>query len=82
MAVRKRAAARERAVAAKPAPAFDIVKVFSATMFQDRQQLGEKVTEWLGAHPELEVADIVIAQSSDSRFHCLSVSVFLRTRDA
>lgn len=82
MAVRDPAAARARVGRTKPIPAFDSVKVFSTTMLQDRRQLGDAVTEWLAAHPEFEVADIVITQSSDSRFHCLSVSLFLRTRHA
>ena len=33
---------------------FNGVKVFSATMVADRDQLGEKVTAWIAAHPELQ----------------------------
>lgn len=36
---------------------FNGVKVFSATMVADRQVLGEKVTEWIRAHPACEIAD-------------------------
>ena len=36
-------------------PAFTGVKVFSASMFTQRQQLGETVTEWLAANPELSI---------------------------
>ena len=43
---------------------FNGVKVFSATMVADRDQLGEKVT------------DIVITQSSDEAFHCIAITVF------
>lgn len=57
---------------------FDGIKVFSATMFRDREQLGELVTAWLAARPSVEIADIVVRQSSDSSFHCLSVIVFYR----
>lgn len=79
MAVRNRAAERGRAASAKPALGFDSVKVFSATMVHHRQQLGDRVTEWLAERPEIEIADVVITQSSDSRFHCLCISLFLRT---
>lgn len=57
---------------------FDGVKVFSATMYEQRQVLGEVVTTWLAAHPSLVVRDIVVRQSSDAQFHCLSISIFYR----
>jgi hypothetical protein len=53
------------------------VKVFSATKMQDREVLGEKVTDWLSRNRELTVVDTVISQSSDSEFHCLSIVLFL-----
>lgn len=56
--------------------AFNGVKVFAATMVADRMQLGERVTDWLRRHPDLTVADMVIRQSSDSAFHCISITVF------
>ena len=56
--------------------AFNGVKVFSATMFQGRACLGERVTEWLAANPHLRVVDTVVHQSSDSAFHCLSITLF------
>jgi hypothetical protein len=55
---------------------FNGVKVFSATMFAARDQLGETVTTWLAAHTHLVVTDIVVTQSSDSQFHCLAITVF------
>jgi len=55
---------------------FNGVKVFSATMVSDREKLGEKVTEWLNRHPDLEVRDMVVTQSSDEAFHCLAITVF------
>lgn len=57
---------------------FDGVKVFSATMFADRQALGEKVTEWLRVNEKLRVVDLVVTQSSDASFHCIAISVFYR----
>jgi hypothetical protein len=55
---------------------FNAVKVFSATMIEARGRLGETVTEWIAAHPRIEVVDIVTTQSSDSRFHCIAISLF------
>lgn len=51
-------------------------KVFSATKAHDRQGLGEKITDWLRTHPECEVVDTVVTQSSDEAFHCLAVTLF------
>jgi hypothetical protein len=55
---------------------FNGVKVFSATMVAEREQLGEKVTSWMHAHPEAKVTDITITQSSDEAFHCIAITVF------
>jgi hypothetical protein len=55
---------------------FNGVKVFSATMVADREQLGEKVTSWIGNNPNKKVTDIVITQSSDEAFHCIAITVF------
>jgi len=55
---------------------FNGVKVFSATMVADRDQLGEKVTAWIASHSECKVTDIVITQSSDEAFHCIAITVF------
>ena len=52
------------------------VKVFSATMAKKREVLGEDVTAWLRSHPEVEVVDKVVSQSSDSEFHCISIVLF------
>jgi hypothetical protein len=55
---------------------FNGVKVFSATMVADREQLGEKVTAWIAANPGKKVTDMVITQSSDEAFHCIAITVF------
>lgn len=55
---------------------FNGVKVFSATMVADRDQLGEKVSAWMNAHSHLKVTDIVVTQSSDEAFHCIAITVF------
>lgn len=60
--------------------AFNGVKVFCATMVQQRQDLGDVVTNWLEdakrTKPSFEIVDIKLTQSSDEAFHCISVSIF------
>jgi hypothetical protein len=56
------------------------IKVFSATKARDREILGETITQWIHAHPELEVFDKIVTQSSDAEFHCLAITVFYRSR--
>ncbi len=55
---------------------FNGVKVFSATMVADREQLGEKVTAWMHANAHKKVTDVVVTQSSDEAFHCIAITVF------
>ena len=55
-----------------PQRPISVYKVFSATRAQDREVLGERVSAWMGANPQLEVRQTVVSLSSDSRFHCLS----------
>ncbi len=55
---------------------FNSVKVFSATMWQDRDRLGDKVTDWIAANPGIHVVDMVVTQSSDQAFHCIAITVF------
>lgn len=55
---------------------FHGVKVFSATMQQDRAVLGDKITAWLAQNPGVRVVDKVIRQSSDAAFHCLTIILF------
>lgn len=58
---------------------FDGVKVFSATMMQDRAELGDKVTKWLTDNATtIAPVEFVIRQSSDSRFHCIAIVLFWR----
>lgn len=59
---------------------FEMVKVFSATKARERGGLGEVITMWLLKHDDMEVVDKVVSQSSDSEFHCLSITLFLRSR--
>jgi len=55
---------------------FNGVKVFSATMAPERENLGDKITNWLKAHPNCEVVDTIVTQSSDEAFHCLAITLF------
>ncbi|MFT3693782.1 MAG: hypothetical protein QM831_11615 [Kofleriaceae bacterium] len=58
---------------------FSGVKIFSATMFEQRQLLGDQVTAWIESHPEIRIEDMVVTQSSDSSFHCIAISLFYDT---
>lgn len=60
----------------RAAAGFNGLKVFSATMFADRDRLGERVTEWIAGHPACELTEIVVTQSSDDSFHCIAFTVF------
>ena len=55
---------------------FNGVKVFSATMAQERENLGEKLTVWVREHPQCNIVDTIVTQSSDEAFHCLAITVF------
>jgi folate-dependent tRNA-U54 methylase TrmFO/GidA len=59
---------------------FTGVKIFSTTLARDRDQLSEKITGWLRDHPEIEIVDKVVTQSSDKEFHCLSLTFFFREK--
>jgi hypothetical protein len=57
-------------------PGFNGVKVFSATMFADRDRLGDRVTDWIAANGHLKVTEMIVTQSSDAAFHCVAITVF------
>ena len=58
------------------------IKVFSATKAKDREQLGEHITSWLRNHPDLEIVDKIVTQSSDAAFHCLTITLFYKHKRA
>ena len=68
------------------APANDnqrlVFKVFAATKAQEREHLGEKVTDWLAANPHLEPRKTFVSLSSDSKFHCFSMVLICVDRRA
>jgi hypothetical protein len=51
-------------------------KVFTATKAKDREELGEVVTRWIKDNPRARILDKIVTQSSDSEFHCLSITIF------
>jgi len=55
---------------------FNGVKVFSATMAQERENLGEKLTNWIRDRPQFQIVDTIVTQSSDEAFHCLAITIF------
>lgn len=55
---------------------FNGAKVFSATKYEGRDRLGDQITDWLRSNPGIELVDKVVTQSSDSEFHCLSITLF------
>ena len=61
---------------------FDSVKVFSATKQKDRDELGEVVTRWLNDKlKDIEIVDKVAMQSSDSEYHCITITLFYRHKN-
>ncbi len=61
---------------------FTGVKVFSTTLARDRETMGDTITKWLANNPGVEVVDRVVTQSSDKEFHCLTITLFYRHREA
>jgi len=53
-------------------------KIFSATLARDRELMGEAVTRWIKDHPNVEIVDRTVKQSSDNEFHCLTVILWYR----
>lgn len=54
------------------------VKVFSATKARERSRLGDDVTDWMRNNEAAEIVDKIVTQSSDSEFHCLTITLFYR----
>jgi|GEM_PF-608259 len=67
---------KQGSVVLKKNSKFDGVKVFSATMSQQRGVLGENVTAWLASHPTCKPIEVIVTQSSDAAYHCITITVF------
>jgi len=70
----------DKVAARNDGAAFDGVAVFSATMRRTRDELGDRVTGWLDAHPDRVPIDTFVALSSGRRFHCHTIVIFWRSR--
>jgi hypothetical protein len=55
------------------------VKVFTATKAKDREALGDVVTRWLQENPNIKIIERTVTQSSDSQFHCLTITLIYET---
>jgi hypothetical protein len=51
------------------------VKVFTATKAHERATLGEAITAWLSDNPQVRVIGQTVTQSSDDRYHCLTITL-------
>ncbi len=72
-AMMKVAAERDVAAMAPPAGRATRIEVFSETMMKGHEHLGQKVSEWLRAHPDFEMTELRSMQSSDNQFHCVTL---------
>jgi hypothetical protein len=57
---------------------FTGVKVFSATKAREREEISDRINEWIQSNRNIEVVDKVVTQSSDNEFHCLTITLFYR----
>lgn len=55
---------------------FTGVKVFSATKAREREQISDRINDWLQANRNLVIVDKIVTQSSDNEFHCLTITLF------
>ena len=56
------------------------VKVFSATKAKEREFLGDLITDWIRTNPGCELVDKIVTESSDSEFHCLTITLLYKHR--
>lgn len=60
---------------------FDGIKVFTASMLKEREDLSNRVNTWLEKNKlAVELVDREIRQSSDSSYHCLSIILFYKRK--
>lgn len=52
------------------------VKVFTATKAKEREELGNRITQWIEENPDVIIKDTSVTQSSDNEFHCLTIIIF------
>ena len=62
---------------------FTDVKVFSVSTYGARLELSDRINEWLAQNRDIEIVDKEVLQSSDSSFHCYTLTLFfVRTKPA
>ncbi len=61
---------------------FDGLKIFSATMAKERAELGDVITRWIVDHPDVDIVDRLVRQSSGGDYHCLTILLFFRSKRA
>lgn len=59
---------------------FTGIKVFSTTLARDREAMGDVITRWIKENSSIDIVDKVVTQSSDKEFHCLSITLFYRSK--
>jgi hypothetical protein len=55
---------------------FNGVKVFTGATELQRKRLGDVVTDWLATHESLRIVDMCVMQTSDSEYHCVTITIF------
>jgi hypothetical protein len=70
-----------RSTAPTVAGSRDGFKVFSATKAAERNAMGDYVNGWLASMRQragFEIVQTWVSQSSDSEFHCLTITIHYR----
>ena len=61
---------------------FSGIKVFSATKLKERDELGDRATRWITQKGDsIRIVDKKVTQSSDSEYHCLTITLFYEHMD-
>ena len=55
---------------------FTGIKVFSATKAREREEISDRITDWIAANRNIEITGHEVKQSSDNEFHCLTIVIF------
>ena len=58
---------------------FEGVKIFSATKAREREEISNRINDWLASN-DVEVVDDIVTQSSDREFHCLTITLFYKRK--
>lgn len=57
---------------------FTGVKIFSATKAREREEISDRITDWIAANRNLEIVGKDVLQSSDNAFHCLTIVLYYK----